>query len=94
VVGVRRQRRHGEPLGEGDRAAKRLRRAFRFERLAGGEDLGLDASGTGLAARLQFCTEVASSAGFEPTTPRLGIWCSIRLSYEDVQWLSGLGLLR
>ncbi len=24
-----------------------------------------------------------SSAGFEPTAPRLGIWCSIRLSYED-----------
>ena len=22
-----------------------------------------------------------SSAGFEPTTPRLGIWCSIQLSY-------------
>ncbi len=24
-----------------------------------------------------------SSAGFEPTAPRLGIWCSILLSYED-----------
>ena len=23
------------------------------------------------------------SAGFEPTTPRLGIWCSIQLSYEN-----------
>ena len=26
---------------------------------------------------------MVSSAGFEPTAPRLGIWCSIRLSYED-----------
>ena len=24
-----------------------------------------------------------SPAGFEPTAPRLGIWCSIRLSYGD-----------
>ena len=24
---------------------------------------------------------VATPAGFEPTAPRLGIWCSIRLSY-------------
>ena len=23
-------------------------------------------------------------AGFEPTTPRLGIWCSIQLSYGNV----------
>jgi hypothetical protein len=27
--------------------------------------------------------EVASSAGFEPTAPGLGILCSILLSYED-----------
>ncbi len=27
---------------------------------------------------------LASPAGFEPATPRLGIWCSIRLSYGDV----------
>src|SRR5688572_877310 len=27
---------------------------------------------------------VASPAGFEPTTPNLGNWCSILLSYEDV----------
>ncbi len=26
---------------------------------------------------------LASPAGFEPTAPRLGIWCSILLSYED-----------
>ena len=26
---------------------------------------------------------MVSPAGFEPTAPRLGIWCSIRLSYED-----------
>ena len=26
---------------------------------------------------------VASPAGFEPTAPRLGIWCSILLSYGD-----------
>ena len=25
--------------------------------------------------------EMARPAGLEPTTPRLGIWCSIRLSY-------------
>ncbi len=24
-------------------------------------------------------------AGFEPTAPRLGIWCSIRLSYGNPQ---------
>lgn len=28
-------------------------------------------------------TGMASPAGFEPTAPRLGIWCSIRLSYGD-----------
>ena len=28
---------------------------------------------------------VASPAGFEPTAPRLGIWCSILLSYGDVK---------
>ena len=28
--------------------------------------------------------KVASPAGFEPTTPRLGIWCSIQLSYGDL----------
>ncbi len=28
-----------------------------------------------------FCLEVVHPAGFEPTAPRLGIWCSIRLSY-------------
>ena len=27
--------------------------------------------------------EMVSPAGFEPTTPRLGIWCSIQLSYGD-----------
>ena len=26
----------------------------------------------------------ASPTGFEPVTPRLGIWCSILLSYEDM----------
>jgi hypothetical protein len=26
---------------------------------------------------------LASPAGFEPTAPRLGIWCSILLSYGD-----------
>ncbi len=26
---------------------------------------------------------LASPTGFEPVTPRLGIWCSILLSYED-----------
>ena len=26
---------------------------------------------------------MASPAGFEPTAPRLGIWCSILLSYGD-----------
>ncbi len=26
---------------------------------------------------------MASRRGFEPLTPRLGIWCSIRLSYRD-----------
>lgn len=26
-----------------------------------------------------------SPAGFEPTAPRLGIWCSILLSYGDAQ---------
>ncbi len=28
---------------------------------------------------------LASPTGFEPVTPRLGIWCSILLSYEDTQ---------
>src|SRR3546814_16492997 len=27
---------------------------------------------------------MVSPTGFEPVTPRLGIWCSILLSYEDV----------
>ena len=27
---------------------------------------------------------LASPTGFEPVTPRLGIWCSILLSYEDM----------
>lgn len=26
---------------------------------------------------------MAFPAGFEPTAPRLGIWCSIRLSYGN-----------
>jgi hypothetical protein len=30
---------------------------------------------------------VASPAGFEPTAPRLGIWCSILLSYGDLFFL-------
>jgi hypothetical protein len=29
----------------------------------------------------KFCTKMATPAGFEPATPRLGIWCSIQLSY-------------
>ena len=29
--------------------------------------------------------EMARPAGLEPTTPRLGIWCSIRLSYGRVR---------
>ena len=33
--------------------------------------------------RRQTVLRVVSSAGFEPTAPRLGIWCSILLSYED-----------
>lgn len=33
-------------------------------------------------AELRNC-KVVFSAGFEPTTPRLGIWCSIQLSYEN-----------
>ena len=32
----------------------------------------------------QFCSGVASPAGFEPTAPGLGILCSIRLSYGDL----------
>lgn len=28
--------------------------------------------------------KLASPTGFEPVTPRLGIWCSILLSYEDM----------
>ena len=28
---------------------------------------------------------LASPTGFEPVTPRLGIWCSILLSYEDIR---------
>ncbi len=31
----------------------------------------------------QFCSRVASPAGFEPTAPGLGILCSILLSYGD-----------
>ncbi len=29
----------------------------------------------------QFCSEMVRPTGFEPVTPRLGIWCSILLSY-------------
>ena len=29
----------------------------------------------------QFCSEMARPTGFEPMAPRLGIWCSILLSY-------------
>jgi hypothetical protein len=29
--------------------------------------------------------EEMSPAGFEPTAPRLGIWCSILLSYGDIR---------
>jgi hypothetical protein len=28
---------------------------------------------------------MARPTGFEPVTPRLGIWCSIRLSYGRLQ---------
>ena len=34
--------------------------------------------------RLKLLIWLASPAGFEPTAPRLGIWCSIRLSYGDI----------
>ncbi len=36
------------------------------------------------ALRLKLLILLASPTGFEPVTPRLGIWCSILLSYEDV----------
>lgn len=40
--------------------------------------------GEGKAApRLARQEELASPTGLEPVAPRLGIWCSIRLSYGD-----------
>ena len=42
----------------------------------------------------QFCSEVASPAGFEPTTPGLGILCSILLSYGDGPTLIGADRLK
>ncbi len=37
------------------------------------------------APRAPSVLKVVSPAGFEPTAPRLGIWCSIQLSYGDDQ---------
>jgi hypothetical protein len=32
---------------------------------------------------LKVAEKLAFPAGFEPTAPRLGIWCSIQLSYGN-----------
>ena len=42
----------------------------------GGERAGRHSTGSS-----HFCSEVVRPTGFEPVAPRLGIWCSILLSY-------------